>query len=134
MSKSAERTLLFLVVVIALATSLLAYQSFQRQRVPDTGTAYQSVALMNGQLFFGRLEASSGNTLTLRDVFYLQTRQNPQTQAVANVLVKRGGEAHGPDHMVINREQVLLIEPVKADSQIGKLITEQEKGPAAGPR
>jgi hypothetical protein len=128
MSKSAERALLVLLLVIALALSVMAFQDSRRGRVPDAGSAYQSVALVNGQLFFGRLDAaSSADYLVLRDVFYLQTRQNPQTQAVANVLVKRGGEPHGPDHMAISRGQVLLIEPVKADSQIGKLIAEQNK-------
>lgn len=128
MSKFAERALLLLVLVIALALSVTAFQDSRRGRVPATGTAYQSVALMNGQLFFGRIDtASSADFIVLRDVFYLQTRQNPQTQAVANVLVKRGGEPHGPDHMAISRGQVLLIEPVKDDSQIGKLIAEQNK-------
>jgi hypothetical protein len=41
------------------------------------------------------------------------------------VLIKRGGEAHAPDRMLINRQQVLLIEPVKTDSHIAKLIAEQ---------
>lgn len=43
----------------------------------------------------------------------------------APTLDKRGGEAHSPDRMQINRQQVLLIEPVKTDSQIAKLIAEQ---------
>jgi hypothetical protein len=126
MSKSAERLLLLLLLAIALALSILAWQGVGRGRIPGLDDGYQSVALANGQLFFGRVQAQ-GEYLVLRDVFYLQTRQNPQTQAVANVLVKRGGEPHGPDHMVVNRQQVLLIEPVKADSQIGRLIAEQNK-------
>jgi hypothetical protein len=63
--------------------------------------------------------------VTLRDVFYIQGRQNPDTAAVTSVLIKRGGEAHAPDRMLINRQQVLLIEPVKTDSHIAKLIAEQ---------
>jgi hypothetical protein len=126
MSKLAERALLLLLLVIALALSLIAYRGSRHDRVPDTGTVYQSVALANGQLFFGRIEAA-GEYVVVRDVFYLQTRQNPQTQAVANVLVKRGGEPHEPDHMAINRSQILLIEPVKPDSQVGRLIAEQNQ-------
>jgi hypothetical protein len=60
-------------------------------------------------------------------VFYIQTRQNPETKQVSNVLIKRGGEAHGPDRMIINRQHVILIEPVKEDSNIAKLIAEQKK-------
>lgn len=131
MQKLAERTMALALIVIALALSTIAYRFMQhdaqRDRLPATGTPYQAVALMNGQLFFGRLDAADGGYLVLRDVFYVQTRQNPDTKAVANVLVKRGGEAHGPDRMVINRQQVLLIEPVKADSQIGQLIAQQQQ-------
>lgn len=108
-------------VAVAVAACTIAFV----QPAPDTGTPYQAVALMNGQMFFGKVEGSSREYLTLRDVFYIQGRQNPETKAVTSVLVKRGGEAHAPDRMLINRQQVLLVEPVKTDSQIAKLIAEQ---------
>lgn len=108
-------------VVVAVAAASVVFI----HRAPDTGTPYQAVALMNGQMFFGRLEDSSRDYLTLRDVFYIQGRQNPETRAVTSVLIKRGEEAHGPDRMLINRQQVLLIEPVKTDSQIARLIAER---------
>lgn len=126
MSKFVARTAAFAIVVIAIALTVLTWQALRRQQVPDTGTRFQSVALINGQLFFGRLEPADGDFLALRDVFYVQTRQNPETKAVANILVKRGAEPHQPDRMLVNRSQVLLIEPVKADSQIAKLIAEQQ--------
>lgn len=128
MSKFVERIVACAVVVIAIALTILTWltwQSLHRQHVPDTGTTWQSVTLINGQLFFGRLEPAAGDFLALRDVFYVQTRQNPDTKAVANILVKRGAEPHQPDRMLINRSQVLTIEPVKTDSQIAKLIAEQ---------
>lgn len=126
MSKFVARTATLAIVVIAVAVSILTWQTLRRQHVPDTGSAIQSVALINGQLFFGRLDAADGDFLALRDVFYIQTRQNPETKAVANILVKRGAEPHQPDRMLINRSQVLLIEPVKDDSQIARLIAEQQ--------
>lgn len=126
MSKFAERTIALALSIIAVALCLIAYASLQRGRVPDTGSTYQAVALAGGQLYFGRLQAANDGDFELRDVFYLQTRQNPETHAVANVLVKRGGEPHGPDRMIISRGQVVLVEPVKADSQIGKLIAQQK--------
>lgn len=126
MPKFVERTAALAIVIIAIALTILTWQALRRQHVPDTGTAWQSVALINGQLFFGHLESADGDFLALRDVFYVQTRQNPDTKAVANILVKRGAEPHQPDRMLINRSQVLLVEPVKADSQIAKLIAEQQ--------
>ena len=112
-------------LVIAAALCLLLWQVHGLRGVPGLSTSYQAVALANGQVFFGRLESPGSDYLVLHDVFYIQSRQNPLTKDVANILVKRGGEAHGPDHMVLNRQQVTLIEPVKEDSQIAKLIAEQ---------
>lgn len=113
-------------VVIAVAAATLAWQSVGQSAAPETGTTYQSVALINGQLYFGRMAKAEGGYLALRDVYYVQTRQNPETHATANVLTRRGSEPHGPEVMLINRSQVLLVESVKADSQIGKLIAEQQ--------
>jgi hypothetical protein len=126
MSKFVARTATLAIVIIAIALTILTWQSLRRDHVPDTGTTWQSVALINGQLFFGRLESADADFVALRDVFFVQTRQNPETKAVANILVKRGAEPHQPDRMLINRSQVLLVEPVKADSQIAKLIAEQQ--------
>ena len=126
MSKFIERTTALAVLVIAVASSILAWQAVRSNQVPATDSTYQSVALINGQLFFGRLEPAAGGYLALRDVYFVQTRQNPDTKAVTNVLVKRGAEPHQPDRMLVNRSQVLLVEPVKGDSQIAKLIAEQQ--------
>jgi len=126
MQRLAERSTALAALLIAIALGVIAYQSVRRNDAPQTGTPYQAVALMNGQLFYGRLEAAGDGYFALRDVFYIQARQNPDTRAVANVLVKRGGEAHQPDRMLLNRQQVLLIEPVKVDSQVAQLIAQQQ--------
>lgn len=125
MSTFAQRTMAVALLLIAAALGMLAWQHSRRDALPDSGTDYQAVALVNGQVFFGHVEPEGGY-LVLRKVFYVQTRQNPETRAVANVLVRRGGEAHQPDRMIVNRQQVLLVEPVKADSQIARLIAEQK--------
>ncbi|MBR0565908.1 hypothetical protein J5J83_07255 [Azoarcus sp. L1K30] len=94
-------------------------------RTPELTTAYHAVALTNGQVFFGRVQGAGDEYLVLREVFYIQTRQNPETKQVVNILVERGGEAHGPDRMLLNRQYVIQMEPVKDDSNIGRLIAEQ---------
>jgi len=75
-------------------------------------TEYQAVFLDNGQVFFGRLEASGPAYLTLRDVFYIQRVEESEKKEARNILVKRGSEGHGPDFMRINVRHVVLIEPV----------------------
>jgi hypothetical protein len=125
MQKILLAILAFASLAIATTLGLIASQGMGQRGVPALASAYQAVALANGQVFFGRLDSHSTDYLVLRDVFYIQTRQNPDTKEVANILVKRGGEAHGPDRMVLNRQQVLLIEPVTDGSKIAKLIAEQ---------
>ncbi|WP_326535904.1 hypothetical protein [Pseudorhodoferax sp.] len=111
--------------VIAVALCLLAGQGWRAHAVPDLSARYHAVALTNGQVFFGRLDSLDGDYVVLREVYYIQSRQNPDTRAVANVLIKRGGEAHAPDRMLVGRAQVQLIEPVGADSQVAQRIAEQ---------
>jgi hypothetical protein len=125
MQKIAAAVMAISSVAIAAAACGIAFG----HKAPELDTPYQAVALMNGQMFYGRMEGSGGDYVTLRDVFYIQGRQNPETKAVTSVLIKRGGEPHNPDRMQINRQQVLLIEPVKTDSQIAKLIAEQNAAP-----
>ena len=117
------------VMAVALTTlvAVFVYQNSHAQAVPDLSTPYHAVALTNGQVYFGKVEGLGTDYTVLRDVYYIQSRQNPETKQVANVLVKRGGEWHGPDRMILNKQHVLLIEPVKADSQVAKLIADQAK-------
>ena len=117
------------VMAIALAAlvAVFVYQNWRARAVPDLSTPYHAVALTNGQVYFGKVESLGTDYTVLRDVYYIQSRQNPETKQVANVLVKRGGEWHAPDRMILNKQHVLLIEPVKGDSQVAKLIAEQSK-------
>ena len=117
------------VMAVASALLLAAFvsQIARARALPELTTPYHAVALTNGLVYFGKVEGLGDSFLMLRDVYYVQNRPNPDTKQTATVLVKRGGEWHGPDRMMINREHVLLIEPVKDDSQVGKLIAEQSK-------
>ncbi len=127
MQRAFEGMLLLTALVVAAALTVIAFQGRGGHRVPELSTPYHAVALTNGQVYFGRIDALDTDYTVMRDVFYIQSRQNPETRQVANVLIKRGGEWHAPDRMILNRQQVLLIEPVKEDSQVAKLIAEQNK-------
>lgn len=106
-----------------------------------SGSDYQAVFLVNGQVYFGKLSNSTGGFMSLTDVYYLQVSQplQPAAEGAASQtpdisLVKLGNELHGPtDAMQINRDQVLLIETMKADSNVVKAITEYKKSAATAP-
>ncbi len=87
-------------------------------------TEYQAVFLDNGQVFFGKLSDTGSEYPQLKEIFYVQTQQNPETKEVRSILIKRGNEWHGPNSMRVNSKHIVIVEPVSADSKMAKLITE----------
>jgi hypothetical protein len=87
-------------------------------------TPYQAVLLTNGSAYFGQLEGLGTPFPVLRDVFYVQSVQDPQTKAVNNILVKRGKEWHAPDRMILNSNMIVLVEPVNPTSRVAQLISQ----------
>ena len=116
---------LLLVVVALLAT--LVVRDIRSNTAADFTTPYQAVVLTGGQVYYGKLENAAGLVPVLRDVFYIASQVNPETKKVQNVFVRRGKELHGPDYMVLNRQSIAFVEPVKEDSQVAKFIAEQKK-------
>lgn len=117
---------LLLMVIIALLAAI-GIQYYRSSSIPDFSSQYQAVVLNNGQVFFGKLENANSPLPVLRDVFYIVSQANPETKQVTNTLVRRGKELHGPEYMVLNRQSILLFEPVKEDSQVARFIAEQKK-------
>ena len=89
-------------------------------------TAYQAVLLTNGSVYYGKLEGLGGPYPVLRDVFYVQAATDANTRQTANILVRRGKEWHGPDYMLLNANQILLVEPVNPGSRVATLIAEAQ--------
>jgi hypothetical protein len=87
-------------------------------------TPYQAVLLTNGSAYFGKLEGLGTPYPVLREVFYVQSVQNPETKVVSNMLVKRGKEWHSPDRMILNANMIVLVEPVNPNSRVAQLIAE----------
>ena len=127
MTKGIAGVIAVLVAIVAAAVGFLAYQSWRTNAPPALSTPYHAVLLLNNQAFFGRIQSLDSEYVVLQDVYYIQSRQNPDTKQVSNVLVKRGQEWHAPDRMILNKRNVMLIEPVTEDSQVAKLIAEQSQ-------
>ncbi|MDO8601735.1 MAG: hypothetical protein Q7R62_01205 [bacterium] len=105
-------------------------------------SAYQAVFLVNGQVYFGKLSNDGAQFPVLKDIYYLQVQEvlqpvqgkdgkTTQEKQQGVSLVKLGGELHGPtDEMRINRDQILLIENLRADSNVVQAIEEYVKSAA----
>jgi hypothetical protein len=110
-----------LIVIVLLGGGAWWYSSHKSIALT---TPYQAVLLTNGSAYFGQLEGLGTPYPVLRDVFYVQSAQDPQTKAVSNILVKRGKEWHSPDRMILNANMIVLVEPVSPTSRVAQLIAQ----------
>lgn len=90
-------------------------------------TGYRAVLMSNSMVLFGKLHGLGTPFPVLTDVYYVQTVQDSTTKKPTPVLVKRGKEWHAPDRTVLNASQIVIIEPVTADSKVMQLIAAAEK-------
>ena len=88
---------------------------------------YQAVLLDNNQVYFGKIASLNTDYPVLTDVYYIQTAVNQETHQSTNVLTKRGKEWHAPDKMLINRQHIIMIEPVTDGSTVAHLIEQASK-------
>src|SRR5690606_31641384 len=128
------------IVLVILVLSLLYVSGRLDGVLGKSTTTYQAVFLTNGQVYFGKASNEFGQSLTLRNVYYLQVQQPIQPAASGEgsepkpevKLVKLGSEIHGPqDEMRINRDQVVFVEDLKEDGKVMQSIRAHERGGAA---
>jgi hypothetical protein len=134
--------LLLVVVIVVVVAGYMVWQMPAANTAGATG-GYQAVFLVNNQVYFGKLANQNGQFPVLKDIYYLQVNQPIQpVQTVKGQpapasnpeinLVKLGGELHGPtDEMRINRDQILLVEDLRTDSNLVKAIDNYKARQAA---
>lgn len=90
---------------------------------------YQALFLTNGQVYFGKIVGMNADTVTMKDIYYLQQGVQAQEKDKATTnssqlqLTKLGKELHGPeDAMYVERSQVLFWENLRDDSEVVKNI------------
>jgi len=121
--------ILIILLVLAIFAVAMHFWIYPRMMTPEFKTPYQAVLLANGSVYFGKLSRAWSDYPVLTDVYYLQSVTNNDTKQTSNVLVKRGKEWHGPDHMVLNAKEIVLIEPVGESSKVAQLIAESKTQP-----
>ena len=124
-SKRKNNGLLTLIVgIIILIILVIALFLVILKPAMNQNSSWSAVFLTNGRTYFGKIEKENTEFMTLNDVYYLQVQQappvaegeEPQSQLS---LMSVGDEIHGPENfMRINKDHVLFIEELKADSSI----------------
>ena len=111
-------------ILLPAAVGVFVSGNIDVRSLPAVGTErVTAVLLLDGQAYFGHLDDSGeSGTLVLRDVYYFQDAKGGPTGLPVG-LVLRGQEAHEPaDGMRINRDKVLAVERVRAESAVARAI------------
>lgn len=115
------------IIAVLLVGLTLWWFCFRGQQyiMPDR---YQAVHMNNGQVFFGKLQNTNGDFLTLRDPYY--TPESNDSDASGDrkqlSLVKVGEEVYGPERSVsIAKSTVQYWENLRTDSKILDAIKQQ---------
>jgi hypothetical protein len=115
-----------LAALLIVAEAGCGSSSARATGAPTFDTPYQAVLLDTGSVYYGKISGLDTDYPTMRDVYYVQQRTDPQTKQVNNVLIRRGNEWHGPGMTVLNARHIVLVEPVGPNSKLAQLIAAEE--------
>jgi len=133
-SKSKKHGLVILIVGIIILIILVVVLTFVflgpiMNKTPSS--SWSAIFLTNGRSYFGKITKTDSEFITLDDVYYLQVQQVPpsaegeESQPQLS-LISIGDEIHGPENfMRINKDHVLFIEKLKANSSVVASIEQQ---------
>ena len=129
------------IIALVLILAVGGWFAWSNANSGNTGinqSRYQAVFLLNGQIYFGKLEDANDRSFRLTHIYYPQAQSDTskstdetaaqQTQQNGIQLIKLGKEVHGPeDEMFISKDQVLYYENLTADSKVAQLIEKDAK-------
>lgn len=123
-----RQQLLLAVAALVMIAGLTVAAHWYRHRNDQVvmNDRYQVVYMLSGQVYFGKLQNTSGNYLTLKNVYTLQDEPSADTAADAenstNILqVSR--QVYGPeDSMAIRADQVQFWQNLRSDSKVAEAI------------
>ena len=129
-SRGTNPSIIVLIAVLVgmVAAGVTAYysQHVSRTKVELT-TPYQAIQLNNGAAYWCKIEGLGTPFPVLKEVYFIQRVQNPETKQVTNTLLKREAEWWQPDRMIVNANDIVFVEPVNPNSRVAELIAEAKQ-------
>lgn len=122
-----QSSYVIIALVVAGLFAFFLWQTDPLRSGPALTTPFQVVQMTNGQVFFGRLSQERSAFPALREVYVLQSKTNPETKQVTNILIKRAQDSQGEDVIFLNARHIVAVEAVKPGSNMDKLIQESRK-------
>jgi hypothetical protein len=124
------RLLVGAALVIALALLAQAGLAWRQDRAAVLALGKPgelvTVMLVNSQIYYGTLLESTPAYVKLGDVYYTQSFVQPNGQQANRVVSRKKNDWHGPEWQVIPAEKILFVERVGADSQLARLIAQDQ--------
>lgn len=136
-NKKIYSTFVFILAVVVIFVTAAFTRAFLDNAWKEhTQPTWYAVHLNNNEVYFGHIASLKQDTITLRDVYFLEAYQEPVERSTSNSfaleqaprqgfrMVERGSEgALLSDHtLYINREMVLYFEKLDPAAQVVKLI------------
>lgn len=130
------------VIIVLVVGAFLLRSWVLKPSLPKglSNDSLKAVFLDNGQVYFGEVETPNKDFLLIKNPYYLQTRtvlqepveegKEPQKRQQLSLAALGGPglQLHGPTkEMYIPWASVMYLENLRDDSQVVKLITENEK-------
>ena len=127
---SRKQIITAIVTAVVLAGSIAGAHWYRHRNDQTLMTdRYQVVYLLTGQVYFGKLQNTSGQYLTLKNVYTLQkdTADNGATDNTSNIL-QVSSQVYGPeDSMAIRADQVQFWQNLRSDSKVTQAIASVKK-------
>jgi hypothetical protein len=115
------------IALLVIVGSLLGVQSYQhRNDQVIMKDRYQVVYLLTGQVYFGQLQNTSGDYLTLKNVYTLEAKSStadPVDSTNTSNILQVSRQVYGPeDSMAIRADQVQFWQNLRSDSKVAQAI------------
>lgn len=116
------------VIALVLLVEGFAAHAFTN-KTPKHGK-YQAVFLTNGQVYFGKLSGIGGKSVTLKDVYLVQSQNgnnaSPSPSSLVLARIDQNTLIHPYQEMTIDAKQVLFWEDMQDDAEVVKKINDDK--------
>lgn len=116
------------VLVLLVIIILGSYWLLHRNDQTVLHDRYQVVYLVTGQIYFGKLQNTGGQYLTLKNVYTVDNQATSSNDTTGSVttpskILKVSQQVYGPDDsMAIRADQVQFWQNLRTDSKVVKAI------------
>lgn len=126
-----RRQLIAALITTVILASAIAGLYWYEHRNDQTvmGDRYQVVYLLTGQIYFGKLQNTGGEYLTLKNVYTLEAKAADAGAAEnSSNILQVSKQVYGPeDSMAIRADQVQFWQNLRGDSKVAQAIESVSK-------